>query len=427
MEQFNETAVRDKTGNAPRLAIFDPDTRVTPVPRNERPAEKPARKRKRPGQSKVKATPDFPLWQRSDGRWCRKIKGRVHYFGTDRDAALEEWERVKADLLAGRTARPKGDGLLLGDLAEHFLNSKRQMLTTGELSPRTFQSYLASCAKLVAAFGKHRRVDDLTASDFERLRAVLADGRGVVTLRGDVLTCRMVFKYGYDNGLIDKPIRYGQSFKIPAKSVLRKARQAAGKRMFSADELRKIIDGAPQTMRTMVLLAANCAFGATDLAMLPMSAIDLERGWVDYPRPKTSVERKIPLWPETVKALREVLAERKEPKHAHDVGLVFLTRCRQRWVRVGNNGAVIDMVAFEFIKLLKRLELRRPRVAFYAIRHTVQTIGEGAKDNPALRCIMGHADSSMSAAYREEIDDARLKAVVEHVRSWLFPAKRKPR
>jgi hypothetical protein len=35
---------------------------------------------------------------------------------------------------------------------------------------------------------------------------------------------------------------------------------------------------------------------------------------------------------------------------------------------------------------------------------------------------MGHADGSMASVYRERISDERLKAVVEHVRQWLFPA-----
>jgi hypothetical protein len=34
--------------------------------------------------------------------------------------------------------------------------------------------------------------------------------------------------------------------------------------------------------------------------------------------------------------------------------------------------------------------------------------------------IMGHADESMAAQYREEIGDDRLQAVVAHVRNWLF-------
>jgi hypothetical protein len=33
---------------------------------------------------------------------------------------------------------------------------------------------------------------------------------------------------------------------------------------------------------------------------------------------------------------------------------------------------------------------------------------------------MGHADPSMGGHYRERIDDARLQAVSDHVRQWLF-------
>src|SRR5262245_57724762 len=97
--------------DAPRLALFNPEVDFS------MPAA-PAKPRKR----KSKAAEDLPLWQRKDGRWCRKIKGTVHYFGKDKEKALGEWARVKDDLLAGRTPRVKGDGLLLGDLCERFLN-----------------------------------------------------------------------------------------------------------------------------------------------------------------------------------------------------------------------------------------------------------------------------------------------------------------
>jgi len=58
----------------------------------------------------------------------------------------------------------------------------------------------------------------------------------------------------------------------------------------------------------MILLGINCGLGNKDVGNLPASSIDLERGWLDYPRGKTGVTRRCPLWPETVEAIRESIA-----------------------------------------------------------------------------------------------------------------------
>jgi integrase len=376
---------------------------------------------------KSKADKDFPLWLHPSGRWCRKIGGKFHYFGRDKDAALEEWLRVKDELLARRPRPEKAGGVTVADLCNRFLTAKRHLLDTRELSPRTWHSYHQSCAKLVAALGGSRPVAGLAPLDFETLRAVLAKGRGPVTLRGDVLNIRTVFKYGFKNELIEKPARYGDGFGIPPKAVLRRARQQRddqhGKRMFQPDELRNAIDKAAQPLRAMVLLGVNAAFGATDVSSLPESALDLAGGWVTFPRPKTSIERRCPLWPETVAALREAMKDRKEPKAPEDAGLVFLTRCRQRWVRLGEKGSVNDAVACEFAKVLKELGIKRPRLGFYALRHTFRTIADEARDDSATDRVMGHTDGSVGAGYVEHIEDVRLKRVANHVRAWVFPKR----
>ena len=43
----------------------------------------------------------FPLHLHATGQWAKKIRGKQHYFGTDRDVALKEFVRVKADLEGG--------------------------------------------------------------------------------------------------------------------------------------------------------------------------------------------------------------------------------------------------------------------------------------------------------------------------------------
>ena len=57
--------------------------------------------------------------------------------------------------------------------------------------------------------------------------------------------------------------------------------------MIEADDLRKLIDSAGVPIKAMILLGINAGFGQTDVAALPVSALDLEGKWLDFPRPKT--------------------------------------------------------------------------------------------------------------------------------------------
>ena len=136
----------------------------------------------------------------------------------------------------------------------------------------------------------------------------------------------MIFKYGFDAGLIDKPVRFGPTFKKPATRIMRAHRQKNGARMFEAAELRTIIDAADQPLKAMIMLGINCGFGNTDCGTLPKSAVDLKTGWVNFPRPKTAIERRCPLWPETVEAIQEAIEQRPKAKHQEDDDLVFITK-----------------------------------------------------------------------------------------------------
>lgn len=110
---------------------------------------------------------------------------------------------------------------------------------------------------------------------------------------------------------------------------------------------------------------------------------------------------------------------RPKPAELSDCGRVFLTYRGTAWVRQGKESRS-DYVSQNFNKLLKKLGLVKPGCGFYARRHVFRTVADGARDNPAVRLIMGHDDASIDAAYRERIEDERLRAVANHVRRWLW-------
>lgn len=368
---------------------------------------------------------DFPLSiHKGTGYWCRKVKGRVFYFGKVADdpkgtAALEEWLRVKDDLLAGREPRPKDSDLLtLETLCNTFLDHKEGHVKTGEIAPGSWRQYWYICRDLLDVLGKTRAVDDLRPTDFEKVRTAFSDRLGPVQLSKAIQTIRSLFKYGAESQLISHPVLFGPGFKRPAKSVLRRHRAEKGRKLFSKDEIHRLLQRANPVMRAMILLGINGALGNTDIGRLEKRHLNLGTGWLAFPRPKSGVDRRVRLWPETVDAIRAALAVRPAPKDPANSERVFITKYGNPWATVEDKS---DPVALEFSKLMKTAKVeKRPGVGFYCLRHTARTVMDQTKDFPAARMVMGHADSSIDDLYREEVGDDRLAAVAAHVRAWLF-------
>jgi integrase len=377
-----------------------------------------------------KPYPDFPLTPHASGAWQKKIRGKIHYFGRwakrvngklvriEGDGwkeALEEYKKVADDLHAGRTPRVQSDGLTVADLCNRFLTAKLRQKEAGEIGSRMFADYKSTTDRLVSTFGKTRLVDDLAADDFEALRDEMAKQWGPARLGTGIQMIRTVFKYAFESGLIDRPVRYGPQFKKPSASVLRRHRAKQGAKLFSADEVRKLIDAASPSMQAIILLGINCGFGNSDCGNLPLRAIDLDAGMIDYPRPKTGNARRCPLWPETVAALRTALDKRPTPKKEEDAALVFVTKYGESWAK----DVADSPITKEMRKLLNKLGVDGQR-NFYTLRHTFRTIADESKDQPAVDFIMGHVDASMAGHYRERFEDSRLRAVADHVHAWVF-------
>src|SRR5262245_61841058 len=202
-----------------------------------------------------KPYPDFPLTPHASGAWQKKIRGKIHYFGrwgrrvdgklvrVEGDGWKEALELYKAqadDLHAGRTPRVKGDGLTVADLCNRFRTAKLRQREAGEITSRMYDEYTSTTDRLNATFGGTRRVDVLAADDFEAMRDAMAKQWGPVRLGNEIQKVRTVFKYGYESGLIEKPVRYGPQFKKPSASVMRRHRAKNGERMLEADEVRRL-------------------------------------------------------------------------------------------------------------------------------------------------------------------------------------------
>jgi integrase len=137
-----------------------------------------------------------------------------------------------------------------------------------------------------------------------------------------------------------------------------------------------------------------------------------------------------------VDALREWLKQRPKPKRPEHEALVFITKRKLSWAKATED----NPISKEFRKLLDSIHeaavekatkagkeppkpIYRPGIGFYSLRRAFETTSGDAKDQVATDFVMGHCDPSMAAVYRQKIADGRLRAVVDHVRGWLWPAE----
>src|SRR5205085_1171870 len=104
------------------------------------------------GSKPAKPYPDFPLFPHATGRWAKKIRGKMHYFGpwSDPDGALKKYLEQKDALHAGRKPRADQGAVTVKELANAFLNHKQALMDAGELSPRTIEDYEVAAVQVVS-------------------------------------------------------------------------------------------------------------------------------------------------------------------------------------------------------------------------------------------------------------------------------------
>jgi hypothetical protein len=92
-----------------------------------------------------------------------------------------------------------------------FYNTKRALVETGELSPRTFADYQRVTDLVAEAFSKTRLVEDLAPDDFAELRNRMAKRWGPHYLGKTIQVIRCLFKFAFDSAMIATPMRFGKA------------------------------------------------------------------------------------------------------------------------------------------------------------------------------------------------------------------------
>jgi len=147
--------------------------------------------------------------------------------------------------------------------------------------------------------------------------------------------------------------------------------------------------------------------------------LDFKNSRVKLARNKTGVRRNFPLWPETIKALKEL------PRSGQ---LVFNTSQGQPWVTTVVKTNVdgerkytsVNRITPTFSRLMKKVRINAPKgTGFYALRRTVATMAARSGDPFAVQRLLGHVDLTMATRYVQDVSK-QTDRVIENSRKYVI-------
>lgn len=357
----------------------------------------------------------FPLTLHPTGQFCKKIRGKLYYFGTDKKLALQRYLEQAAYLYSGK-ARPhekKDNGLSIRHLCNLYLEQQESKAVVGQIKMRHVYDQTAMLRDFVRFIGPNRMISDISTMDIQNyIRKLIKDKKSANTINNRIATIKAMYNWAVNNEIINN----GPNLKAIKK--ITKIRQE--KFTFTSEQIQKLLEVADVQMKAMMFLGLNCGFGCTDCAELKWENLDLENSRVIFPRGKTGTSRNLALWPETVKALRDV------PRKGE---LVFYTVKGNPWVRticsmnkLGKEKCTKDdAISKQFSKLLKKAGIKTEKgVGFYTLRRTAATLAARSGDPFAVQKLLGHADLRMASVYVQDVSE-QTDRVVNSMRKLIIP------
>jgi len=356
----------------------------------------------------------FPLTLHSTGQYCKKINGKIYYFGTNKKQALERYLEQATYLHGGQNYAQKASNgtMALKQLCDLYLEYQHSKVRAGGLSARYYNDQISSLARLMSFLGKGRKINSISTLELQNYKRKLQAGYGSAHRANlHMGAMKAMFHWARKNDILEN---------IPNIDAVSRGKIVHQQMYtFNSEQIKRLLSVANPKMRAMILLGLNCGFGCTDCARLKWTDLDFEKRRVQLARNKTGVSRNLPLWPETIKALKKI------PRSGQ---LVFYTAEGHPWVRtslkikedVSERYTTVNAVTSMFARLLKKVKINAPKgTGFYALRRTAATLAARSGDPFAVQRLLGHANLDMATRYVQDVSEQTDK-VIENSRKHVL-------
>ena len=295
---------------------------------------------------------------------------------------------------------------------ESWIKSKR---ATTERT--TLAAYKKSVSKFLSFLG-HKGMEpmqSLEKRDISLFRDEMTESFSKSTVNHDLKIIKMIFRDALDDGVIPEN---------PASGVktLRSQSSNNGRRAFTEEELRLIIEHSKGEWRGIVFFGLYTGQRLKDIAQLKWGNINLDKQMLVFQTSKTGRVQRIPI----VGPLNDFLSELSAEKQESDS--VF-PKSNQAIISHSTGGT--STLSNQFYEIMAKAGLvpkrskkstgkghagkrKLNRISFHALRHTTTSLLKNAGVAASIvQDIVGHESSAMSDHYTHVDDGAKCEALAK--------------
>lgn len=279
---------------------------------------------------------------------------------------------------------------------KRFLARKQQQAERGERSHGRYDVLRCCLEDFAEAVGSQMLIGNLNGSTLVNYRDKLQKrvDRGECSphyARDHVQAVKQFVRWAWEQELVGLPrVLESRDFTIaiPEKKI----------EVFATDEVKALLDEAPDTTKLYLLLMLNCGMQQQDIAQLRHDEVDWKVGRITRKRSKTKAHDNVPevnykLWPETFRLLK---------KHRSKHPTLTLTNRKLTPLKSEEivNGKVkkTDNIRSAFNRVVRNLEI--PNVAkkpMKLLRKTAATkLGEHPEYAKFAQHFLGHAPATVA-------------------------------
>lgn len=301
-----------------------------------------------------------------------------------------------------------------GDAIEEYLRLRQQDVDNGDLSPGRYSPLSGHLRAFGDWLKTHRRtVETLDGGVWDAwgraCRELVASGKySAAYARDRFRSAKQLIKWAAATGRLPalpinldavrpKPVTTGDVATIPL------------------DELRGILDAAPERLKLWLLLMLNT--GGTQQDIADMRADELEEGAIVRARSKTRKHgldpRRYPLWPESLRLLKKYLAKSGDRLLVNENGAPLVTTAI-----VGGKLKKSDAIKSAYHRLGAKLDRTLPPLKL--LRATGSSLIADVADRDVAEWYLCHAGRSVADRHYIKLANERLDAALTQLGALLL-------